>query len=387
MTHIRGGVLILMMLMAGLLGGLVISGRLSLTTGSDAAPQAPPAIPAPEPPAARPTVVGPLPDLSSIAEAALKVSANISSTTIVRIAQDPFWEFFNGNQVRPSQSLGSGVVVSADGYVLTNTHVIGGNAGARPDVRVTLSDGRERPAKLIGTDEISDLAVVKVDATQLPTLPWGDSEKLRVAEWVLAIGNPYQLSGTVTLGIVSTVSRSGEQVGAVQDFIQTDAAINRGNSGGALINARGELVGINTLIFSESGGSQGIGFAIPSNRARKIMDELIAHGAVAWGSIGNLELFMVDERVARQYGLAATGALVRSIGRNAPAYAAGIQPGDILRTINGQAISSPEQVERIVIRQRVGSTIPFDVVKSDGRRARIEVPVVDRREQQLPRRR
>jgi S1-C subfamily serine protease len=386
MTHIRGGVLILTMLMAGLLGGLVISGRLSLTTGSDAAPQAPRAIPAAEQPAPRPTVVGPLPDLSSIAETALKVSANISSTTMVRVAQDPFWEFFNGNQVRPSQSLGSGVVVSADGYVLTNTHVIG-YAGAQPEVRVTLSDGRERPAKLIGTDEISDLAVVKVDATQLPTLPWGDSEKLRVAEWVLAIGNPYQLSGTVTLGIVSTVSRSGEQVGAVQDFIQTDAAINRGNSGGALINARGELVGINTLIFSESGGSQGIGFAIPSNRARQIMDELIAHGAVAWGSIGDLRLFMVDERVARQYGLPTTGALVRSIGRNAPAYAAGIQPGDILRTIDGQAISSPEQVERIVIRQRVGSTIPFDVVKSDGRRARIEVPVVDRREQQLPRRR
>src|SRR5262249_55191150 len=160
--------------------------------------------------------------------------------------------------------LGSGVIVRSDGVILTNRHVIG-NAAA--DVRVTLPDGKDYPAKLMGIDEGSDLAVVKVEATKLGTLPWGDSGKLRVAEWVVAIGNPFQFTGTVTLGIVSTKSRSGAAMGAIGDFIQTDAAINPGNSGGALINARGELIGINTMIYSETGGYQGLGFAIPSNTA------------------------------------------------------------------------------------------------------------------------
>src|SRR5688572_8346570 len=300
MSRLRRGAFLMSLLAAGFVGGLVLSGRLALTTPSGAATEQAPA-PAPVVPAARPPLPGQLPDLSSIAETALRVSANISSTTTVRMPQDPFWQFFYGNQAQSqsSQSLGSGVVVSADGYILTNTHVIG-NAGNRPTVRVTLPGGREQSATLVGTDEVSDLAVIKVDAKGLPTLRWGDSDKLRVAEWVLAIGNPFQLSGTVTLGIVSTVVRSGEQVGAVQDFIQTDAAINPGNSGGALVNARGELVGINTMIYSETGGYQGIGFAIPSNRARRIMDELIEHGSVAWGSIGWLQLIVVDENVARR---------------------------------------------------------------------------------------
>jgi serine protease Do len=370
------------MLTTGMVGGLVLSGRLALTTGSDAAPQGTAAQPAPGPAAAAPLALpaAALPDLSSIAEAALKVSANISSTTIVRPPRDPFWQFFYGNQVQRSQSLGSGVIVSADGYILTNTHVIG-NAGARPNVRVTLQGGREQPATLVGTDEVSDLAVIKVDATGLPTLPWGDSEKLRVAEWVLAIGNPFQLSGTVTLGIVSTVARSGEQVGAIENFIQTDAAINPGNSGGALVNARGELVGINTMIYSETGGNQGIGFAIPSNRVRRIMGELIEHGAVAWGSIGWLELEMIDENVARRYGLPATGALVSRIARDASAYRAGIEPGDILVRVNGQLLTSADQLDRFIISQKVGSTVRLDVVREDGRQVQVNVPVLDRREQ------
>ena len=186
--------------------------------------------------------------------------------------------------------------MSADGYVLTNTHVIG-YAGA--DIRVTLPGAREMRGKLIGIDDVSDLAVVKVDAQNLETLPWGDSGKLRVAEWVLAVGNPFQLSGTVTLGIISTVNRSAAQVGANTDFIQTDAAINPGNSGGALVNSRGELIGINTMIYSETGGYQGIGFAIPSNLARRIMDELKATGTVPWGSIGRIRWINVD-RATRQ---------------------------------------------------------------------------------------
>jgi hypothetical protein len=177
-----------------------------------------------------------------------------------------------------AQSLGSGVIVSADGYVLTNSHVI--NEG-RGEVTVTLPDRREVPAEIIGVDEATDLAVLKIAERNLPTLPWGDSSQLRVAEWVLAIGNPFQLNQTVTLGIVSATGRSlGGRVASYEDFIQTDAAINPGNSGGALINARGELVGINTAIYSESGGYQGIGFAVPSNVARHVMQELIKHGEV-----------------------------------------------------------------------------------------------------------
>jgi S1-C subfamily serine protease len=231
---------------------------------------------------------------------------------------------------------------------------------------------------VVGIDQVSDLGVVKVEASGLPTLAWGDSSKLRVAEWVLAVGNPFQLSGTVTLGIVSTVARSGDQVGAVQDFIQTDAAINPGNSGGALINARGELVGINTMIYSETGGYQGIGFAIPSNKAREIMTELIEHGVVSWGSIGEVSIVMIDAATARRLGFSTAGALVRSLRRDASAYQAGLAPGDVIQRINSQAVTGAGQIERVVIQQRIGSTVTLDVVKDDGRRATIQVPVVAR---------
>jgi serine protease Do len=220
--------------------------------------------------------------------------------------------------------------------------------------------------------------VVKIDDTGLQTLPWGDSGKLRVAEWVLAVGNPYQLSGTVTLGIVSTVSRSAEQVGSYQDFIQTDAAINPGNSGGALINARGELVGINTMIYSQTGGYQGIGFAIPSNAARQIMNELIQNGVVSWGSIGGIGLVTVDERAARRNGLPSPGAYVQNIYRNASAFRAGLEPGDLVVAINGQPVTSAEQIDRTVTRLKVGSTVTLRVSKQDGRQVDLQVPVVAR---------
>lgn len=364
---------------AGFFGGLVVSGRLSITAPSDAAPQAVQAPPT-APVAARPgtAAAAGLPDLSSIAESALAVSANISSTTTVQV--DPWMQMFYGNYVQPSQSLGSGVVVSPNGYILTNKHVIG-NAGA--EIRVTLPNGREMPAKLVGIDEVSDLAVVKVDATGLPTIPWGDSQSLRVAEWVLAIGNPFQLSGTVTLGIVSTKNRSGEQVGSYQDFIQTDAAINPGNSGGALVNARGELVGINTMIYSETGGYQGIGFAIPSNLARRIMTELIQNGAVTWGSIGDINWVTIDRRLADLNNLDFTGAYVRSISRLSPAYTAGLRPGDIVVSINGQTVSSADQIDRVVVRQKVGTAVKFGVVTRAGRQTTLDVPVVARQSQAL----
>ncbi|MEO7192348.1 MAG: trypsin-like peptidase domain-containing protein [Vicinamibacterales bacterium] len=361
-------------LLAGFVGGLVLSGRMSWTSPSSAEAVSQQSASQVARPASLPAV---LPDLSSVAEAALKVSVNISSTIIIQPPQDPFSQFFYGNRAQQSQSLGSGVVVSPDGYVLTNKHVIG-NAGA--EIRVTLPDGQERPARLVGLDDLTDLAVVKVDVGQqrLQTLPWGDSTKLRVAEWVLAIGNPFQLSGTVTLGIISTVKRSGEQTGAFQEFIQTDAAINPGNSGGALVNARGELVGINTMIYSETGGYQGIGFAIPSTTARGIMTELIENGSVTWGSIGAVDLVYLDRAMAERYGLNVTGAVVRSLSRNSSAFRAGLQPGDTVLTVNGQKVSSVDQIERIVVREKVGAQVRLEVQKANGRTVALAVPIVAR---------
>jgi S1-C subfamily serine protease len=376
-------------LAAGFVGGLVVSGRLALTSPSMAEAPAPLAAPAAAPAAQTATrgaalaTLAPGANLSDIAEAALRASANISSTTIVEM--DPFMQFWSGNRVQQSQSVGSGVVVSPDGYVLTNKHVIG-NAGA--DIRVTLpGDSKERPARLIGIDEVSDLAVVKVSApTKLETLPWGESSKLRVAEIVLAIGNPFQLSGTVTMGIVSSVKRTGAEVGSYQDFIQTDAAINPGNSGGALVNTRGELVGINTMIYSETGGYQGIGFAIPSDVARRIMTELIEHGTVTWGSIGDIVWFTIDQNIAARNDLDVTGAYVRSISSASPAYRAGLEPGDIVTTLNGQRITDADQIDRVVVRQNVGSTIKLGVRKRNGRTVTIDVPIVARQSQTFRRR-
>ena len=228
------------------------------------------------------TVVGGLPDLSGVASHAIPSVMNISSLQVVRarpFAMDPLFRYLlrqsgrgHGYRNRISQSLGSGVVVSSDGYILTNNHVVG-DAGA--EVSVVMPDKRELKAKIVGVDQWTDIALLKIDARGLPVLSWGDSSKLKVAEWVLAIGNPFQLNQTVTLGIVSALGRSLEgRLATYEDFIQTDAAINPGNSGGALVNARGELIGINTAIFSETGGYQGVGFAIPSNLARHVMDEL-----------------------------------------------------------------------------------------------------------------
>jgi S1-C subfamily serine protease len=363
-------------ILAAFVAGLVVSARLLPNTPSDAA--APAAAADQARPAALPG--SNLPDLSAVAERALKVSANISSTTVRQLPNDPIFRFWFGGQAQPSQSVGSGVVVSDDGYVLTNTHVIG-YAGA--DIRVTLPGGRELPGKLVGIDDVSDLAVVKVDARNLETLPWGDSTKLRIAEWVLAIGNPFQLSGTVTLGIVSTVSRPGAQFGAHADFIQTDAAINPGNSGGALVNSRGELIGINTMIYTETGGYQGIGFAIPSNMVRRIMDELKTNGTVPWGSIGTIRWVAVDRRTAREYGFGdVTGAYVRSLERGSSAHRAGLLPRDLVIRVNGQEVTDPDQIDRIVVDSKVGSTVKLDIVR-EGRRLTLSVPVVSRQQQRF----
>jgi serine protease Do len=270
---------------SGFVGGMVLSGRFHSAEEARAEPRSTGSQPAPAQQAA--ALTAGLPDLSSVAARAIPSVMNITSLQVVRqnspFASDPMFRYFFGDRDdqfggrdRISQSLGSGVVVSADGYILTNNHVVG---DAHSSVSVVLPDKRELHAKIIGTDEMTDIAVLKIDARALPVLPWGDSSKLKVAEWVLAIGNPFQLNQTVTLGIVSALGRTlGGNLATYEDFIQTHAAINPGNSGGALINARGELIGINTAIFSETGGYQGIGFAVPSNLARHVMDDLLKYG-------------------------------------------------------------------------------------------------------------
>jgi S1-C subfamily serine protease len=319
------------------------------------------------------TLGGELPSLTDVAERAVRASVNISSTQYLRV--DPFFQLFYGvDAVQPQTSLGSGVVVSTDGYILTNSHVIG-NAAA--EIRVTLADNREFDAKVVGIDELTDLAVVKIEATGLEPLAWA-SRSPRVAEWVLAVGNPFAFSQTVTLGIVSAVSRQDPQM-TYSDFIQTDAAINPGNSGGALINAAGELVGINTMIYSETGGYQGIGFAIPSALARRIMDELVRTGEIVRGSIGNLTIRPVDAETARRAGLdAARGARIQQMYRGDPAYRAGLLPDDIIVSLNGRAVADPTQLARLIAELEIGSTARVEAFRwaTERRRFTVEVPVV-----------
>ncbi|MGH8636750.1 MAG: S1C family serine protease [Burkholderiales bacterium] len=357
----------------GLAAGLVLTGRMRMADITSAEPpraqaQAPAAQPSRAP---APNVSG-LPDLTAIAQRAIDSVTNISSTQVVRsrMTDDPFFRFFFQDDLfreRRQQSLGSGVVVSPDGYVLTNNHVVG-SAGA--DVRVGLADKREVRAKVIGTDEWTDIAVLKLDLKNLPTLPWGDSSKIRVAEWVLAIGNPFQLNQTVTLGIVSATNRRLEgRGGQYEDFIQTDAAINPGNSGGALINARGELVGINTAIYSESGGYQGIGFAVPSNLARHVMDEIIKYGSVRRGTIRGIQLQVMTPQIAAELGAPdARGVLVLGIDPRSDVYAAGMRQYDIIVGFNGADVEDGSHFLTVLSEAEIGSSATLTVLRRGDRR-------------------
>jgi Do/DeqQ family serine protease len=373
-----------MFVMVGFVSGLVLTGRLRTADESIAQPAAPQAG-AQTRPASRGSaaLAGGLPDLTGPAEAAIPSVPNISSTQVVRTSNSPFANdpFFRdlfgdgpfGYRNRLQQSLGSGVIVSTDGYVLTNVHVVG---DARAEVLVTLSDKRELKAKIIGLDEVSDVAVLKVEARNLPVLPWGDSSKLKVAEWVLAVGNPFGvLNQTVTLGIVSATSRSVSELSAYQDYIQTDAAINQGNSGGALINARGELIGINSAIFSQGGGSNGVGFAVPSNLAKHVMDELIAYGAVRRGTISGIDLYPMNQRLAEEFRApTAKGLIVAEISRGSDAFEAGLRQYDIIVSFNGVTIDDTSQFVRMLADAKIGSTVALGVLR-DGRQQTIKVPI------------
>jgi serine protease Do len=393
MIAMRRAVSLLLLLVTTFFASLVLTGRMRETAEADAqppaatraatTPQTVAPVNAAVPPGAPTTVV----DFSRVAERTVPAVVNISSQQIVRRRYaDPFGAFFGvPDAVYRSRenSLGSGVIVSSDGYILTNNHVVEGDSATRRrvtieqlDVTVALSDKRELRAQVVGADPATDLALLKVNARNLPTVPWGDSSQLKVAEWVLAIGNPYQLSQTVTLGIVSAVGRTNLGVTSYEDFVQTDAAINPGNSGGALVNARGELVGINTVIFSQSGGYQGIGFAVSSNLARRVFNDLREHGEVRRGEmVGVEEVVLLTTQMAEAVGAPDTrGALINGMYRNSPAYRAGLRPGDVIVSFNGVAVTDPGHLSRLVSDASIGGTARVGIIR-EGRRMDVQVPI------------
>ena len=373
-----------LLVLVGFVGGLVITGRIHLAQEGLASPTGVPAAAGADQarPAAGPGLAG-LPDFADVASRTVPAVVNISSQQVVRspIANDPFFGFFFGGDEdmygsRRAQSLGSGVLVSSDGYVVTNNHVIfGEDQRSRPEIDVVLADKRQVRGTLVGTDPMTDIALVKLDLRGLPVAPWGDSARLRVGQWVLAIGSPFQLNQTVTLGIISAVGRTNVGVSDYEDFIQTDAAINPGNSGGALVDARGELVGINTAIVSRSGGYQGIGFAVPANLAKRIIDDLQRFGEVRRGSIGNLVVAPLTTGDAEYLRLSDTrGAVVTRISGTAPAYLAGLRPLDVIVGFNGAKVEDPAQLLRLLADAKIGSVAAVEVIR-DGKRRTIKVQV------------
>jgi len=323
---------------------------------------------------------------SDVAERAVKSVVNISSTKVIRgqgqenpLFNDPIFRRFFGNpnfggpRERRERALGSGVIVSKDGYILTNNHMV----SDATKVLVQFYDGRETEAKVVGTDDKTDLAVIKVEEKNLDPLPLGDSDQLRLGEVVLAIGNPFGLGNTVTMGIVSAKGRTNMDVLDYEDFIQTDAAINMGNSGGALVNTRGQLVGINTMIFSRSGGSEGVGFAIPINLARSVMNDLVRYGEVRRGYVG---IFVQDVNVglAEHFGLdKPTGALVSEVAPNSPAAEAGLQRGDIILELNGKEIPNSTQLRNLVAQLEIGGEAGLVVLRNK-QRIELKIKVIRR---------
>jgi serine protease Do len=332
----------------------------------------------------------------SYADVVAKVApavVTVRSQRMVKVAdtdpfggQDPFEEFFGRQfgqrgrrapqapQQRREGALGSGVVVTADGYILTNNHVVEGSR----QVEVELTDGRSFKATVVGADAPSDLAVLKVDARGLQTLPLGDSDQARVGDVALAVGNPLGVGQTVTMGIVSAKGRAtgGSGDGSFEDFIQTDAPINQGNSGGALVNTRGELIGINSQILSPSGGNIGIGFAIPSNMAKNVMEQLVSGGAVHRGMLG-VTVQGINSDLAASLGLSEVkGALVSAVSEGSPAEKAGVKRGDVITQLDGQPVQDSNSLRNHVSRLKPGSTVNLTLVR-DGEHRQVSVKLAE----------
>lgn len=264
------------------------------------------------------------------------------------LMDDPMFRHFFGDQQdsepRPDNSLGSGVIVSSQGYILTNNHVV----ESADEIEVALADGRNFTAKVVGTDPETDLAVLKVDASELPAITFSPNEKQSVGDVVLAIGNPFGVGQTVTQGIISALGRSHLGINTFENFIQTDASINPGNSGGALIDNEGNLVGINSAIYSQSGGSMGIGFAIPANLAQQVMEQIIRQGSVTRGWVG-IEAQDITPQLAESFKLDQTsGSLIAGVLHDSPAERAGLRPGDVLLKINGQEVDDSSSMLNLI---------------------------------------
>jgi serine protease Do len=312
-----------------------------------------------------------------VAGRVLAAVVNISSSRVVHlphVSQDSFLsdplfrQFFGdeflkqwgGPRERRERSLGSGVIVSQDGYILTNSHVV----DRATDIKVFLGNKREFSARVVGTDPQTDIALLKVDAANLPTIAFSDSSWVRVGDFALAVGNPFGVGQTVTMGIISAVGRGGLGIEDYEDFLQTDAAINPGNSGGALVNVRGELIGINTAIVSGSGGNQGVGFAVPANMARSVMDQIIKHGRVSRGWLG-VGIQPVTAALGKAFQLPgeARGALINDVRSGSPAEKAGLLAGDVILELDGVRVEDSRELSLAISAKPPGTSIRLKTLR------------------------
>jgi Do/DeqQ family serine protease len=312
--------------------------------------------------------------VGAVPAGSFRLAAQKSSLAVVSIntsknarpgphSNDPWFKFFFGEQQNePQVGLGSGVIVSADGYILTNNHVV----ESADEIEVILNDSRRATAKVIGTDPDADLAVLKIELDRLPVIVLGSSDSLQVGDQVLAIGNPFGVGQTVTSGIVSALGRNQLGINTFENFIQTDAAINPGNSGGALVDTSGNLLGINTAIYSRSGGSMGIGFAIPVSTAKMVLEGIVKDGQVTRGWIG-VEPSELTPEMAQTFGVAAQqGVIITGVLQNGPAAKAGIKPGDVVTSVAGREVHNVSELLTQVASLKPGTVTAFDVQRPNG---------------------
>ena len=326
--------------------------------------------------------VGSFSSAAKIASAAV-VSINTSKLAAKNpLADDPWFKFFYGDQGRnqPQGGLGSGVIISASGYILTNNHVVEG----ADEIEVILNDSRRTKGKVIGTDPDTDLAILKIELDKLPVIVLGNSDALQVGDPVLAIGNPFGVGQTVTGGIVSALGRNQLGINTFENFIQTDAAINPGNSGGALVDTQGNLMGINTAIYSRSGGSMGIGFAIPVSTAKQVLESIVKDGQVTRGWIG-VEPQELNAELAETFNIKTkSGVIITGVLQNGPAAQAGIQPGDVIIAVAGKSVTNVTELLSAVAGLKPGIAAPLTVLRKDSQ-TEIAVTPGKRQRPKLPR--